>query len=150
MLTIQERAFALATVKSPELRPSEIVLETSNDTITANTAASRARKYLSTTEVTDYIERLQGNVAEQAGLSLLWTLEKYKALYENAIKGDARYDKDGNILDTKPDRVAAKGALDSISRVCGYDAPKKIDISVDLSSWLIQQVPTQIEEIVDV
>ena len=136
MISLKQKQFALSYVKNGG-NSSKAARKLS---ITAGTAS----KWLSIVEVSEYVEQLQSDVAAQAGVDQLWVLKKYKTVYNDAMKG---YE---TAHGTRKDLVAAKGALDSISNMLGYNAPTKVSVEVDLSTWLTQQAKPQLpQEITD-
>ena len=146
MLTNLERRFALETVRRPELKPREHMLKV-NPKLSKSAATTRAKKLLKNTDVQEYIEELQADVAAQCGVDAVWVLRKYKNVYKSAMEG---YETANG---TRKDLSAAKGALDSIVNMLGMNAPTKVDVTIDLSTWLTelpQQLPQQHQEVIDV
>ena len=98
-----------------------------------------ANKWLKTKEFKEYQKELQDSTSAAVGVDAVYVLNGYKRLYEDCLRGDSRYDSEGNFIDRKPDRTTAKGTLDSMARMLGLDAPKEVNISVDLSTWISQE-----------
>lgn len=99
----------------------------------------QAEKWLQDPDFMDYRKDIENSIGAEVGIDAVYVLDGYKKLYQDSVKGDAKYDKDGNFLGMKPDRTNAGKALDSMSRILGLDAPKEVNINVDLSTWLTQE-----------
>lgn len=113
---------------------------------------SDAKKWMQTSDFQEYSRELTSTLEGIVGVDSVYVLEGYKKLYTDCLEGDARYDKDGNFLGMRPDRTNARGALDSMARMLGLDAPKEVNINVDLSTWLTQETikPLIPKDIIDV
>ncbi len=112
----------------------------------------QAEKWLQDPDFKDYRKDIENSVGAAVGVDAVFVLDGYKKLYLDSVKGDAKYDKDGNFIAMRPDRTNAGKALDSMSRILGLDAPKEVNINVDLSTWLTQETikPLIPKDVIDV
>ncbi len=91
-------------------------------------------KYINSDAGKSYISEINNDIEAVLKINKVKIVGEYLGLY-----AEAREDitKTGNL---------AKGCLDSICKTMSYDAPQQVEVSVDLSTWLIkQQTPKQIE-----
>lgn len=114
----------------------------------SNITTQRAKRWLAAKNVREYIDDLNKDIEKSLKINKTKIVKAYLDIHESAVEGDPVFSKDGIKLYQKPDRSAAKASLDSVSKLMGYDAPIKIDMNVDLSTWLTQ-LPNN-EEIIDV
>lgn len=105
----------------------------------AGITKATANKWLKETGVKDYLERLRDDIEKVVGISKAKVVKMQLDIHKDAMEGDPILDKDGEEIGRKKDRSNARQSLDSVARLMGYDAPKKIDVDVDLSVWLTQQ-----------
>lgn len=141
MMTIKKQLFALQYIKAG----TDIEAAAQK----CNISTSLAKRYLKADDVKDYISTLNGDIEEVLKINKTVIVQKQLDIHDSAMKGDKRYDKEGNKLDRKPDRAAASRSLENVSKMMGYDAPRKVDVNVDLSVWLTQQQQVIEAEVID-
>lgn len=134
-MTLRQKQYALNIVRFEGDEDKARALPHAKTPITKK----QSKQWLENPDFKEYRKELEGNVGAEVGVDAVYVLNGYKKLYEDSVKGDAKYDKDGNFLGNRPDRTNAGKALDSMSRMLGLDAPKEVNINVDLSTWLTQE-----------
>lgn len=92
-----------------------------------NTKPTTAKRWLKRADVQDKIQELNNDIEKTLKINKTKVVSEYLSLY-----GEARED----IVKTG---TLAKGCLDSVSKLMGYDAPIRVDMNIDLSSWLTNQ-----------
>jgi len=126
MLSIKERRFALEYVKDPETKPTDIIERITNKRLSRQACSTKAKKYLASPEVQEYIESLQSSVAKQLNLTQLKQIKKLQKIYKQAMK--PIIDAQGN---SKPVNLsAAITALDTINRMTGMDQVQKASVKL--------------------
>lgn len=134
-MTIKQELFALQYVKSA----GDLQLATQ----AMNISTSVAKRYLRNEQVQDYLTELNADIEKVCKINKANIVQKHLDIHKSAMDGDPI--KVGEEVYTKPDRSSANKALENVSTLMGYNAPSKVDVSVDLSVWLTQQ-----QEIIDV
>lgn len=92
-----------------------------------NTTPSTAKRWLKRDDVQDKIAELNSDIEKVLKINKTKVVAEYLSLLEEAK------------VDITKTGTLAKGCLDSVSKLMGYDAPVKVEHSMDLSSWLTNQ-----------
>lgn len=137
-MTLKQELFALQYVKAAgDIEASATAMKMK---------VASCKRYLRNDDVQNYISELNADIEKVCKINKASIVQKHLEIHDSAMKGDKRYNKDGIKLDRKPDRAAANKALENVSTLMGYNAPQKVDVSLDLSVWLTQQTT----EVIDV
>lgn len=92
-------------------------------------ADSQAKKLLEKPHVQERIAELRGNVAKANEVDADWLVKNYKRVFDRAmgdetVVDEQEGDEPGQVVKTyKFDSAGAKGALDGIAKITGFDKP---------------------------
>ena len=141
-MSVKTNLFAIQYVKSG----GDVVAAAEAMSITPATG----KRYLRKPEVQEYIEELNKDIEKVVGINKAKVVQMQLNIHKSAMKGDPIFNKEGKKVGRRKDRSTARACLAEVSKMMGYDAPKKVDVNVDLSSWLTQQPKELIDtEVVD-
>jgi phage terminase small subunit len=97
--------------------------------VSNETATVEASKLLTIPNVVDYIELKQEHIRIKQEVSLEFIVNGLKSIIMDVAEEQVERDDQGRIT-SKPDRKSALAAYQQLTKIAGFDAPKKIDVKL--------------------
>lgn len=97
--------------------------------VTNNTADAEASRILSTEKAKNAIEMKREHIRMKEEVELGWLIDQLKAIILDVKAEQIERDKDGRIT-SKPDRKSALTAIQQLSKIGGFEAPKKQEVKI--------------------
>lgn len=97
--------------------------------VTNETAEVEASKILRIPKVQDYIELKREHIRIKQDVSLEFIVNGLKSIIMDVAEEMVERDDNGRIT-SKPDRKSALAAYQQLTKIAGFDAPKKIDVKL--------------------
>ena len=97
--------------------------------VTNETAEVEASKLLRMPKVQDYIELKREQIRIKQDVSLEFIVNGLKSIIFDVMQEEVERDDNGRIT-SKPDRKSALAAYQQLTKIAGFDAPKKIDVKL--------------------
>ena len=98
--------------------------------VTNQTAEVEASKLLRLPKVQDYIAIKQEQIRLKQEITLDFIVNGLKNIIFDVMQEDIERDDNGRIT-SKPDRKSALAAYQQLTKIAGFDAPKKIDVTTN-------------------
>jgi hypothetical protein len=97
--------------------------------VTNETATVEASKILTLPNVQDYIELKREHIRLKEEITLDFIVNGLKTIIFDVMQEEVERDDNGRIT-SKPDRKSALAAYQQLTKIAGFEAPKKQDISI--------------------
>jgi hypothetical protein len=97
--------------------------------VTNETAEVEASKLLRLPKVQDYIELKKEQIRVKQEITLDFIVNGLKSIIYDVMQEEVERDDNGRIT-SKPDRKSALAAYQQLTKIAGFEAPKKQDISL--------------------
>jgi hypothetical protein len=98
-------------------------------TVTNETAEVEASKLLRLPKVQDYIELKREQIRLKQEVTLEFIVNGLKSIIFDVMQEEVERDQDGRIT-SKPDRKSALAAYQQLTKIAGFEAPKKQEVSL--------------------
>ena len=97
--------------------------------VSTETAEVEASKLLRLPKVQDYIELKREQIRIKQEITLDFIVSGLKSIIYDVMQEEVERDQDGRIT-SKPDRKSALAAYQQLTKIAGFEAPKKQEVSL--------------------
>jgi hypothetical protein len=97
--------------------------------VSNDTAEVEASKLLRLPKVQDYIELKREQIRIKQEITLDFIVSGLKSIIYDVMQEEVERDQDGRIT-SKPDRKSALAAYQQLTKIAGFEAPKKQEVSL--------------------